>query len=91
MLIDLQHIQKQYGGHAVLTDANLFMNENERVGLVGRNGSGKTTLLRIIVGSEEYDDGTFTVVKDFPSVIWSSFPTIPDEVVVRFCTLLLRK
>lgn len=58
MLIDLQHIQKQYGGHAVLTDANLFMNENERVGLVGRNGSGKTTLLRILVGSEEHDAGT---------------------------------
>ncbi|MGA9467604.1 MAG: ATP-binding cassette domain-containing protein [Exiguobacterium marinum] len=58
MLIDLQHIQKQYGGHAVLTDTNLFMNENERVGLIGRNGSGKTTLLRIIVGSEEHDAGT---------------------------------
>ena len=58
MLIDLQHIQKQYGGHAVLTDANLMINERERVGLVGRNGSGKTTLLRMIVGSEEHDAGT---------------------------------
>ncbi len=38
MLIDLQHTQKQYGGHAVLTDANLMINERERVGLVGRNG-----------------------------------------------------
>ncbi|EPE62156.1 sulfate/thiosulfate import ATP-binding CysA domain protein [Exiguobacterium sp. S17] len=58
MLIDMQHIQKQFGGHAVLTDANLHVNAGERIGLVGRNGSGKTTLLHLIVGTETPDDGT---------------------------------
>lgn len=58
MLIDMQHIQKQFGGHAVLTDAFLHVNAGERIGLVGRNGSGKTTLLRLIVGTESPDAGT---------------------------------
>ena len=58
MLIELQHIQKQFGGHAVLIDANLQVNAGERIGLVGRNGSGKTTLLRLIVGTESPDEGT---------------------------------
>lgn len=58
MFIELQHIQKQFGGHAVLTDANLHVNAGERIGLVGRNGSGKTTLLRLIVGTESPDEGT---------------------------------
>lgn len=58
MLIDMQHVQKQFGGHAVLTDASLFINNGERIGLVGRNGSGKTTLLRLIVGQESADTGT---------------------------------
>lgn len=58
MLLDLQHVQKQFGGHAVLTDANLFINDHERIGLVGRNGSGKTTLIRLIVGSDAADAGT---------------------------------
>ena len=58
MLIELQHIQKQFGGHAVLTDANLHVNAGERIGLVGRNGSGKTTLLRLIVGADSPDEGT---------------------------------
>lgn len=58
MLIELQHIQKQFGGHAVLTDANLQVNAGERIGLVGRNGSGKTTLLHLIVGADSPDEGT---------------------------------
>ncbi|WP_214711239.1 ribosomal protection-like ABC-F family protein [Exiguobacterium sp. s55] len=58
MLIELQHIQKQFGGHAVLTDANLQVNAGERIGLVGRNGSGKTTLLHLIVGTDSPDEGT---------------------------------
>ncbi|WP_214709745.1 MULTISPECIES: ribosomal protection-like ABC-F family protein [unclassified Exiguobacterium] len=58
MLIELQHIQKQFGGHAVLIDANLQVNAGERIGLVGRNGSGKTTLLHLIVGADSPDEGT---------------------------------
>lgn len=58
MLIELQHIQKQFGGHAVLIDANLHVNAGERIGLVGRNGSGKTTLLRLIVDADSPDEGT---------------------------------
>lgn len=58
MLIDLQHVQKQFGGHSVLVDANLHINAGDRLGLVGRNGSGKTTLLKLIVGAEAQDEGT---------------------------------
>ena len=38
--------------------ANFFMQEGEKVALIGKNGGGKSTLLRIIAGEEELDEGT---------------------------------
>ncbi|TCI70371.1 ABC-F type ribosomal protection protein [Exiguobacterium sp. SH0S7] len=79
MLIDMQHIQKQFGGHAVLTDANLHVNAGERIGLVGRNGSGKTTLLHLIVGTETPDDGTIYRKQRLNIGYLAQLPAHPDK------------
>ena len=41
----------------LLNDTSFFLNEGERVGIIGINGTGKSTLLRIIAGEEEEDEG----------------------------------
>ena len=79
MLIELQHIQKQFGGHAVLTDANLHVNAGERIGLVGRNGSGKTTLLRLIVGADSPDEGTIYRKQRLHVGYLAQIPAHPDK------------
>lgn len=79
MLIDLQHIQKQYGGHTVLTDANLHVSAGERIGLVGRNGSGKTTLLHLIVGTETPDAGTIYRKQRLLIGYLAQLPAYPDK------------
>lgn len=79
MLIELQNIQKQYGGHAVLIDANLHVNAGERIGLVGRNGSGKTTLLRLIVGAETPDGGTIYRKQRLMIGYLAQIPSHPDK------------
>ena len=45
------------GGNTILEDINFQVNNNERIGIVGRNGTGKTTLLRAITGEIELEDG----------------------------------
>ncbi|MGI1805141.1 ribosomal protection-like ABC-F family protein [Exiguobacterium sp. TDN 0502] len=57
MICDIQHLTKQFGGETVLTDVSLFLNEHDRVGLIGRNGSGKTTLLRLLARLDQPDGG----------------------------------
>ncbi|WP_290786407.1 ribosomal protection-like ABC-F family protein [Exiguobacterium sp. UBA7533] len=57
MICDIQHLTKQFGGETILTDVSLFLNENDRVGLIGRNGSGKTTLLRLLARLDQPDGG----------------------------------
>jgi ATP-binding cassette subfamily F protein uup len=45
-------------GHVALLDKVVFqLDENERVGLIGRNGGGKSSLLRVIAGQAALDDG----------------------------------
>ena len=49
-LLTLQNISMAFGGPLLLDGANLQLERNERVCLLGRNGEGKSTLLRIIGG-----------------------------------------
>jgi len=58
MICDMQHLTKQFGGEDVLTDVSLFIQSNDRIGLIGRNGSGKTTLLRLMARLDSPDAGT---------------------------------
>ena len=55
MLASLTNINKFYNGNQVLNNVSLTIDENDRIGLVGKNGCGKSTLLKILTGSVEPD------------------------------------
>lgn len=56
-LIEIKHLQKQYGNHEVLKDINLSVKDGEVVTIIGPSGSGKSTLLRCINLLEAPTDG----------------------------------
>lgn len=56
-ILTLDHITKSYTGRKLFEDASFYLQEGEKVGILGINGTGKTTLLRIVAGLEEPDDG----------------------------------
>ena len=47
-VIELRHLQKQFGDHAVLRDINLSVDKGEVLSIIGASGSGKSTMLRCI-------------------------------------------
>ncbi len=49
-MISINNLSVSFGGFALFDEVNFHINDNDRIGLVGRNGSGKTTLLKIIAG-----------------------------------------
>lgn len=57
MSIELSHLTKRYGSHAVVDDLSLSIDTGELFVLLGPSGSGKSTLLRMIAGLAEADDG----------------------------------
>lgn len=64
MLVSIDHISKDYGGHLVLKDIKAQIEEKDRIGMVGVNGAGKSTLLRIICGLEEPDEGKISLTNN---------------------------
>lgn len=56
-LLTLQNIDLTFGGTPLLEGADLTIEQNARLCLVGRNGSGKSTLLKIAAGLVEPDGG----------------------------------
>ena len=64
MILQLNKVSKSFGTDEILNDITFSVNENDRIGIIGRNGCGKTTLLNIISGSMPYSGGTCTAPKD---------------------------
>ncbi|GAB3017207.1 ATP-binding cassette ATPase Uup [Bowmanella dokdonensis] len=56
-LLQLKNAQLAFGTHKLLDKAELVIQSNERLCLVGRNGCGKSTLLKVIAGESQLDDG----------------------------------
>jgi ABC-type sugar transport system ATPase subunit len=57
VLLELNHIEKRYGGVTALGDGNLAVQPGEVHLLLGENGAGKSTLMKIIAGIVERDAG----------------------------------
>ena len=56
-ILTLDHITKSFQNRKLLEDASFYLQEQEKVGVIGINGTGKSTLLKLIAGLEEPDDG----------------------------------
>lgn len=50
VLLQMEHISKEFFENRVLNDVNLTIRKGEIVGLVGENGAGKSTLMNILFG-----------------------------------------
>ena len=63
-MIQLSSVTKAFGNQVLLERVSWQISVGERVGLCGPNGAGKTTLLRMLVGSEQPDEGRIILSND---------------------------
>lgn len=56
-LLTVENITKNYTERPLFHNASFYLQEGEKVGVLGINGTGKSTLLRMIAGEEEPDEG----------------------------------
>ncbi len=56
-LLNIEALNKNFGGVKALSNVNCKIHSGELVGLLGPNGSGKTTLFNVITGFIHADDG----------------------------------
>lgn len=60
-MIELVGLQKTFANTVALQDINLFIQEGEIFGIIGKSGAGKSTLLRCINALEHPDEGTILI------------------------------
>jgi ATPase subunit of ABC transporter with duplicated ATPase domains len=53
MIITASINEKSFGDKRLLTDTSFFVEDGEKVGIIGRNGEGKTTLFRVLTGEDK--------------------------------------
>ncbi|MDE5563961.1 MAG: ABC-F family ATP-binding cassette domain-containing protein [Oscillospiraceae bacterium] len=75
LLLSAQNISKTYMERKVLDNVSFFLNEGDKVDIIGINGTGKSTLLRILAGAEDTDSGSIIRTN---GVRISYLPQIPE-------------
>lgn len=87
-------VTKSYGIDTILKDVTFFINEKDKIGLVGGNGVGKTTLFKILSGNLQKDSGEISIDKSktigylTQESMLNSNCTILEEVTSVFSKLL---
>ncbi len=81
-ILSLENISKTYTGRVLFEEISFFMQEGDKVGIVGVNGTGKSTLLRIAAGLEEPDEGKRTTASNLKIRFLEQMPEMPAELSV---------
>jgi ATP-binding cassette subfamily F protein uup len=82
-ILGVEGVDKQVLDRALLRGVSLYVEEGERVALVGDNGAGKSTLLRIMAGVEQPDAGRRTTRRDLRLGYLAQEPVLDPLLRVR--------
>ncbi|MCH4171794.1 MAG: ATP-binding cassette domain-containing protein [Lactobacillus sp.] len=56
-LLKIEHLSHQFFEKQLYIDANLELNQNDHMGIIGENGAGKSTLIKFLTGQLIPDEG----------------------------------
>ncbi len=82
MLISAERLSINFGGRQLLEDVNFYLNEGDRVGVIGVNGTGKSTFLRVLARVIEPDSGTVRRDPNVQVSFLSQNPELDDSATV---------
>ncbi len=57
LIFSLREVDVRFGKKQIFSNLNLNIHRGDQIALVGKNGVGKTTLMKIIIGSQDLDNG----------------------------------
>ena len=64
MIMSVEINEKSFGNKILYKDLSFEVQENEKVGVIGRNGTGKSTLFNIMMGEDRDFSGSIKIKKD---------------------------
>ena len=82
MLLSAENLSINFGSRQLLTDVNFYLNEGDKVGIIGINGTGKSTFLKVLSGLLEPDEGRITRNPNVQISYLSQNPNMDDNATV---------
>ena len=82
MLLTAEHLSINFGMKQLLTDVNFYLNDGDKVGIIGINGTGKSTLLKVLAGVIEADEGRIIRNPNVQVSYLSQNPEMDDNATV---------
>ena len=77
-IINVENITKVYTERELFSKASFYVEDREKIGIVGINGTGKSTLLKIVAGLEEPDEGKVTCANHIVMNVLSQDPDFKE-------------
>ena len=81
-ILTLESITKSFQNRKLLENASFYLQEQEKVGVIGINGTGKSTLLKLIAGLEEPDEGSIIKANHVVVRYLPQSPIFADDMTV---------
>ncbi|MFD3001917.1 ABC-F family ATP-binding cassette domain-containing protein [Pontibacter toksunensis] len=63
-MISVDGVTVEFNGSALFSNIGFYINENDRIALMGKNGAGKSTLLKVIAGVSKPTRGKISAPKE---------------------------
>ena len=82
MLLSAEHLSINFGSRQLLNDVNFYLNEGDKVGIIGINGTGKSTFLKVLAGALEPDAGRISRNPNVQVSFLSQNPEMDDNASV---------
>ena len=82
MLLQAEHLSINFGSRQLLSDVNFYLNEGDKVGIIGINGTGKSTFLKVLAGAIEADQGRIVRNPNTQVSFLSQNPAMEDEATI---------
>ncbi len=86
-IISLSNISHDFGESEIFRNISFSLEDNSRIGLVGRNGSGKTTLFKIIMKRLLPKEGQVHIAKNRKIVYLTQEPELDETQTLQECVL----
>ena len=82
MLLSAERVSINFGSRQLLSDVNFYLNEGDKVGIIGINGTGKSTFLKVLAGALEADEGRITRNPNVQVSYLSQNPRMEDSATI---------
>jgi phospholipid/cholesterol/gamma-HCH transport system ATP-binding protein len=84
-IIVIKDLHKSFGNNHVLDGFNMVLTEGENLVVMGKSGSGKSVMIKCLIGLEEHDRGTITIMgKDITKLDHDELDELRTEVGFLF-------